>query len=163
MPEPGSPPPADFREQMQTLTEKTTTNVEAVLTPDQKKLLPEFLKTAQALRATGIPMEVYADLHLTADQKTQLVAISDKSTADMRQKMEDAQANGGGDRQAMFEMFRTAREDTHNKAMAVLSADQKAKVDAYVAAHPAPQFGGFGGGGGRRGGGGGFGGPPPGQ
>lgn len=132
----------------QAATTKADTDIKAVLTADQTKMLPDMNKELGALRQLGIPAEVLGDLKLTADQKTKLTTIATDSQKDMAAKRQEAQANGGRiDRQAMQDM----QKATTDKAMAVLDLTQKNKLEAYLKEHPQPRgFGGGAGGGGRR-------------
>ena len=168
----GPPDPEQMRanfDKMRSLDQQTKANIEAVLTDDQKQALPGFLKEVETYRSTGIPLEVYGDLKLTVDQKQQIAAVAKKAQQDMQAKMEAARQSG--DFQSMRSAMDQNRQTTHAKAMAVLTADQRATVKKYMDAHPRPQGGpggpgGFGGPGGPGGPGGfgpgGPGGPPPG-
>lgn len=147
----GGPP--DFqamqanREKVQALEQQTGKQIEAILTPEQKKLLPAALKELQAMEMAGIPAPIVADLKLTADQKSKIAAIAQRSQADMQSKMRDAQQSG--DFGAMRGMMQENRRQTHDRVFALLTDAQKAQVDTYVQAHPQPNRGGFGGPGGR--------------
>lgn len=53
--------------------EKTiSSKIEATLTADQKQQVPTLFKTLNTLRAAGIPLPLFHDLNLTADQKQSL-------------------------------------------------------------------------------------------
>jgi hypothetical protein len=152
--------PQEMRQKMTGLTEETTKSIEGVLTADQNKAAPAFLKTIGGFRTVGIPLEVVPDLKLTSDQKTKIAAIADSAQKQIQDEIAKAQAAGGGQGggggfQGIQEMMKANRD----KAAAVLTVTQKATLDKYVADHPQRGFGG--GGGGRRGGGGAAGGNGP--
>jgi len=134
---------------------KATSDIKAVLTDDQSKLVPDMTKELGAFQSAGIPVGVVSDLKITPEQKTKITTISTDSQKEIAAKRQEAQANGGQvDRQAMQDLQKAANE----KIQAVLTEDQKTKLAAYLKAHPQPQFGGRGGG--RRPGGAGAA-PPP--
>ena len=121
---------------------KADADITALLTDDQKTLMADMNKELGALRSVGIPIEVLADLKLSATQRTQIVTLSDDARKEMMAKRQEAQANGGQiDRQAMQDMQKATRE----KAMNVLDLSQKNKLEAYLKDHPQPQGGGRGG------------------
>lgn len=160
----GGPPDPETMQanitKMRGLDQKVSTQIEALLTADQKAKLPGLLKDIEALRGTGIPMEVYKDLKLTADQKAKLAAISKKSQQTMQSAIE--QARNSGDFGSVREAMMNARRQTEEQAMDVLSDDQRKIVTQYKEEHPQQGPGGFGGPGGGPGGRPGPGGPPPG-
>ncbi len=133
----GRPDMMALMTKMQSIDKAATGSIEAVLTAGQKKALPTLLKQMDTMRRAGIPAEVYSDLKLTAAQKQQMATIAAAAPA----------PQPGAGREGM----RQNRE----KLLAVLTADQRAKLDAYMKAHPRRGFGGPGGPGGP----GGFGGP----
>jgi hypothetical protein len=129
------------------------------------------MKELGAFGPAGIPLDILSELKLSADQKSRIVAISEKAQQDMRAKMDEARQNG--DFQSIFQIMQSNREAVHKQAMAVLNADQRALVEKFAKEHPMRGPGGPGGfpggpggGFGRPGGPGGFpggpGGPPPG-
>lgn len=138
----------EARQKRQEAATKADTDIKAVLTEDQTKMLPDMNKELQALNTVGIPAGALGDLKLSSDQKTKITTIATDAQKDMQAKMQEARQNGGQiDPQAMQDM----RKSASDKAMAVLNADQKTKLEAYLKEHPQPRFGGFGGqGGGRR-------------
>lgn len=164
-PQPGSPPDQDARQKMQDLNTEVTSKMTDVLTADQQKELPDFLKSLGSYRTVGIPLEVLPALKLTSDQKTKIVTIAEEGQKAMQakfQELQQQQQNGGNqDRQAMFQAFQTMQKENHDKAVAVLTASQKKTLEEYLTAHPQPTFGPGGRGGGRRGGGAGAGGNGP--
>lgn len=141
---PGGRPNIDFKK-MEDLNTKATSKIEAVLTPAQKKALPGVIKEIGAMQMVQIPVETLGELKLTADQKSKIVGIAEKSQKDLQEKMKSA----NGDFRSMMPIFQAARDKTHADVMLVLTAPQKATVEKYEKEHPRRGFGG----GGRRGGG----------
>ncbi len=140
----------DMMMKQREVSTKADTDIKAVLTDDQTKMVPDMTKELTAFRGAGIPVEVMGDMKITADQKTKITTISTDSQKDMQAKFQEAQANGGQvDQQAMQDL----RKATHEKIMAVLTPSQKTMLETYLKDHPQPQ------GGGRRGGAGAA--PPP--
>jgi Spy/CpxP family protein refolding chaperone len=135
-PQAGQRPDDATMQKMRDLSTQATQQIEAILTPAQKTRLEEARKEFGLYRLAGIPLGLYGKIHLSGDQKTKLEAIQQTVTA----------SRSGGDRQAMRAAMQAARE----QAAAVLTADQKKEIEAYVAAHPNEQRGQ----GGRRGAGG---------
>jgi len=136
----------DGFQKRQELNTAATEAITAVLTDDQKKALPDFLKEVGAMQQAGLPAGVLGDLKLTEDQKKSITAQAEKSAATMREKMQAAQQSG--QRPNREEMMAMRKEST-DAVMALLTPTQKAMVEKYVKDHPQPAFGGFGG---RRGG-----------
>jgi hypothetical protein len=146
----------DMNQKRQEATTKADTDLKAVLTEDQTKMLVDMNRELQGYRSVGIPPEVLDELKLTSDQKTKITTISADSQKETRAKMQEAQ--NGGDRQALMQAVQEMNKASREKALAVLDLSQKNKLEAYVKAHPQGR-GGFGGaGGGRRQGNGA---PPP--
>src|SRR5262249_49713265 len=125
---PGGPPP-DFEamraalEKMQGLERAANKKIEALLTSDQKTALPGLLKDLQLLGSVGIPGEVIGDLKLTVDEKKQISDIVKKSRNDMQAKMEEARQSG--DFGSIRELMMDSQKQTHEKAMAVLTDEQR--------------------------------------
>ncbi|MCW3055707.1 MAG: hypothetical protein JWN14_4877 [Chthonomonadales bacterium] len=159
---PGEMPDRQAQQEMRTkqreASTKADTDIKAVLTEDQTKLIPDMNKELGSYTAVNIPVGVLPDLKLTADQKTKITTIAADSQKEMQAKFQEAQANGGQVDQAAMQEMRKASSD---KVTAVLTDTQKTTLADYRKAHPTPQFGGRGGaGGGRRAGGAGAA-PPP--
>ena len=125
------------RAKEQKLEKTANDQITALLTDDQKTAAASLLKMLPVLREAGIPLEVFGDLNLTADQKTKIAATV---------KADKDAANGA--------MSRELHDKIQADVLALLTADQQATLTAYVKAHPRPQ----GGPGGPDGGPGGFGG-----
>jgi Spy/CpxP family protein refolding chaperone len=136
-------------QKMQDVAKKTSSGIEAVLTPQQKRELPTALKEIGTMRQAGIPLETLGELKLTSSQRSRIGAISVRSQKEMEARVKAA----NGDYQSLQPAFQQAREKTHSDVMGVLTASQKAIVDKYDKDHPRR------GGGGPGGGGRGFGGP----
>ncbi len=146
-PDSGGPPdPATMQanmEKMHSLETDASSKINAVLTSDQKTVLPTLIKNIESLRATGIPAELYSKLNLTAAQKKKIADIAQQARTYMQTKMAAAQQSG--DFEAARSVMDQVRQDSHSKAMAVLTTEQKALVDQFIKDHPRPQGGrGFG-------------------
>ncbi|MEA5514830.1 P pilus assembly/Cpx signaling pathway, periplasmic inhibitor/zinc-resistance associated protein [Nodularia sp. UHCC 0506] len=90
--------------QMQTIKNNTQTQIEAILTPEQKATLAEAKKARQEQRQAGQgqrPQKGWANLNLTEQQKTQMRQIRESSkeqmlailTPEQRQQMEEMRRN----------------------------------------------------------------------
>ncbi|HVK05661.1 MAG TPA: hypothetical protein VM490_19480 [Armatimonadaceae bacterium] len=66
-------------EKMRALDAKAAKDIEALLTAEQKRKLPDVIAEAGLLRGVGLPVEATGDLGLTAEQKEKLKAIADES------------------------------------------------------------------------------------
>jgi Spy/CpxP family protein refolding chaperone len=160
---PGQPPSQDdiqaMRDSMQKRRELNTKSddaIKALLTDDQKKMLPDFVKELQGMQQSGIPVAILGDLKLTADQKTKITAQAEKNQTAMQQKMQDARQSG----QRMSPQDRMAMmKDAQDKVTELLTPTQRAMVEKYNRDHPNQGFGGPGGGR-QRGGGAGAANPP---
>jgi hypothetical protein len=127
---------------------KAETEILALLSDDQKKALPDTLKTLQTLQTLGIPIQVREELKLTDEQMkglTERAAVVQKDRQAKMKEMQEAMANQ--DREKLQELAQAMRGNggPDAKAQAILTADQKAIVEKYIKDHPRPQ--------GRRGGG----------
>jgi hypothetical protein len=162
MPAPGQRPdgPPDWeameanREKMRGLEQKAASDIDAVLTAEQKSAVPELMKILNVLGRAGVFPELIGDLKLTTEQKRQLAALP---TPPPPPRPGDEGREGGGppDRDAMQQN----RQQANQQVMRILTAEQKKIVEAFRQSQPGRGPGG----GGRppRPGGGGFG-PPPG-
>lgn len=138
----GDPPPDATerkarQEKIAALDKKTISDIEALLTDDQKKMLPDLLKDAKLYNAARIPLQLRKDLALTDDQKKAIAEISDTAAKAMQEKMKEAQASG--DFGAIRQLMQDSQKDTHDKIFAKLTEAQKTKIDDYAKAHPQPQ------------------------
>jgi Spy/CpxP family protein refolding chaperone len=159
---------------LQTEEQARVKEIRALLTPEQLAALKMVEGDAQVFATVGIPVEVLAEITLTADERAGVTAVFQETRRQMQRTQQQAQRGapqpGGGpggpggpggsrgDFGAFHAQMEQQREATYQKALAALTAANRATVEAYVQAHPRPQFGGPGGGPGGRGG---FGGPPP--
>ena len=158
---PGEPPDQDKMKEVQEKVAKLTTdaNEEAMkaLDEDQQKKVPELIKTATLFRAVGFPLETMVSVKLSKEQATAMNELNDKQTKSAPKPPED------GDWQGFFPKMQKHRTETNEAAMKILTAIQRAAIEAYRKAHPPRQFRGFGGPGGPGGPGGGAPPPPPGN
>jgi Spy/CpxP family protein refolding chaperone len=166
------PDPAQLQEMMTKMQEdrkKNDAQIEAVLTDDQKKALPAFLKDVQTFQTAQLPLALVGDLKLTDDQKTKMAAVVTQIQKIAQEKRQEAMDNQ--DFQSLREIMTQTQTALKDKTRALLTADQKAMVEKYEKENPNQGFGGRGGrggapgapGAGGRGGRGGNGGgnPPP--
>jgi hypothetical protein len=140
------PDRATMMAKMKDINDQAAKDIEAVLTEAQTKKVALVLKEAGSYSAVGIRLEVVPDLKLTADQKAKLATIAADATKAQEATQKDiADARAAQDQQKMQEIFQTmqtARTATHEKALAVLTDDQKAIITKYDQDHPRPQRGG---------------------
>jgi Spy/CpxP family protein refolding chaperone len=120
----GQPDREAMRETMQKLrdlNQKASQEIQGLLTEEQKAKLPEVLREMGQLRSMGVPLEALAELKLTAEQKTKLLALG----AEYQKKL---QALSPQERQtARREMMQEARA----KMAEILTAEQKAVAQKY--------------------------------
>ncbi len=143
-PVPGTPrDPAAFaanRQKMTDLNTQASKDILAVLTPAQKATAMAYLKDLQIYAAAGIPVGAQSEIKLTADQKKQIQAI----LTDEAQKTKDATAAAAGDQAKLRQSRQDIRKESTDKVAAVLTAEQKTALEAYIAAHPRGRRGGAG-------------------
>jgi len=137
-------------QKMNALDKATNDKINAVLTDDQKAMLPGVVQLVGALQSGGIQPPALTVLNLTSVQKKQAIAIAKETDQAVQEAMQDQD----------FEAARAARGKSREKVQALLTADQKTALAKFAKDHPQPRFGGPGGPGGRQGGPGGPGGPP---
>jgi Spy/CpxP family protein refolding chaperone len=133
--EPGAGPPdmsqmRTMMEKMRSLNEEAGKQIEAVLSPEQKRKLATLLKTMDDYRVAGLPYEAAPVLKLTADQSQKLAAIAAKARKALKpiaDKMQAGQADMRENFQAMGEAMRPIRAET----MAMLTAEQKAALQKF--------------------------------
>lgn len=70
---------------------------------------------------------------ITPDQESKILAVE----KDFAQSMKDAREASNGDRDAFRAKMEPARKDRDTKIKAILTADQGAQYDKYIAAHQA--------------------------
>lgn len=159
MPQPGDPAdgPPDMEamrsrfEKLKALREDAARQIEAALTATQRKALVTLIQDVELFRSAGLPPELIGDLKLTASQKKRLSDLVTEAREKMEQRLQDSQQQGGFD--AMRSAFMAMRQETYEKALTVLTPEQKEKTVKFVKEHPQRGPGGFGPGGGF--------GPPP--
>ena len=147
------PDPAQLQEMMTKMQEdrkKNDAQIEAVLTDDQKKALPAFLKDVQTFQTAQLPLALVGDLKLTDDQKTKMAAVLTQIQKISQEKRQEAMDNQ--DFQSLREIMTQTQTALKDKTRALLTADQKAMVEKYEKENPNQGFGGRGGRGGGQGG-----------
>lgn len=146
-PEPGAAPPdpeamrANF-EKLRAAEQKANNDFVATLTPAQKQALPGLLRQLDIWREAGIPVELYGELKLSADQQKKIETIVQQARpappAPGSGPPPPGEGGPGRGRREMQEARRKMRE----QVMGVLSAEQRKRVQAFIEAHPRPPFGG---------------------
>ena len=147
------PDPAQLQEMMTKMQEdrkKNDAQIEAVLTDDQKKALPAFLKAVQTFQTAQLPLALVGDLKLTDDQKTKMAAVVTQIQKIAQEKRQEAMDNQ--DFQSLREIMTQTQTALKDKTRALLTADQKAMVEKYEKENPNQGFGARGGRGGGQGG-----------
>jgi DNA-directed RNA polymerase subunit F len=117
----------EMREKMQSMMKEmsasTKTKLKDILKPEQLKRYDEI-----SLQAMGVDAfsddEVTGKLKLTDDQKKKLADLQEDTQEEIRSAFQDAQ--GGGDRQALGRKMREIRDQAREKALTVLTDEQKA-------------------------------------
>ena len=125
-PQPGQPVDQETRQKRSEINTSARTQIEALLTDEQKKRLADGLRDLGALRAAGVPVELVADLKLTDDQKKQIAGIQ-KDVQAKRQALTPEERRTKG---------RELNQEARTKIEAVLTADQKAQIERYRKDHP---------------------------
>src|SRR5205814_6503 len=101
------------------LTSQANSDILAALTPEQQSTLRSASRGMSTLNNVGIPPALAMELKLTEDQKTKLGQIA----TEVRDKLK----TGAKKRDLQLEV--------KPRVEAILTADQKAIVEKYVAAH----------------------------
>ena len=139
----GTPPTREAMQaamtKMHTLDEQATQQIEELLTAPQKQALPAFLKQIDGYQMVGIPPEVLSDLKLTADQNRSILSVADAAKQMIKQNQDAAQNSNDFD--GYQNAMRQLRRQVHEKAMAILTSDQREIVENFVESHPRPQPG----------------------
>ena len=140
------PDRATLQPKVQALNDQAKKDIEAVLTPAQVKKSEGALKSAGNYNAVGIPLGVVADLKLTSEEETKLADIAAAATKEQEANQKAiADARTAGDQQKLTDLNQarqTARTATQEKALAVLTDEQKAAVAQYQKDHPRGNRGG---------------------
>ena len=114
------------------MTNKADADIEALLTDDQKKMLPDFKRNVSVYQRSGLPLALMTDLKLTDEQRQKIAQQAGQNQRTMRQKAQEAQQSGtamtGAQRQAML-------KENRDKILALLTPEQRAQVDKYDKEH----------------------------
>jgi hypothetical protein len=113
--------PEERTKKIQEMAKETDKLVADMLKPDQAKRLKQIQLQQQGAMAFNNP-EVAKALNFTAEQKQKL-----KDIQDMVAKERAALRQGGGDRQEAAKKIADLTKKTNTEALALLTADQKAK------------------------------------
>ena len=129
-------------QKMQALDKATNDKIDAVLTGEQKAMLPGLIQLLGSLQSAGIQPHALAVLNLNSDQKKRAVTIGRETDQAVQEAMQDRD----------FQAIQAARTKGREKIQALLTADQKTALAKFAKDHPQPRFGGPGGPGDRQGG-----------
>jgi len=124
------------------LGQKSSKDIDAILKDDQKTEATALVKDLQMLQVLRIPYQTLDDLKLTSEQKTKLMAIAADVTKERTAKQQEIQAARQANdnakaqelQQAFFASLGAGKPD--EKALAVLTADQKDVIDKWQKANP---------------------------
>lgn len=117
----GAQPDPGAAQKRRDLTQAAVTEINNVLTPEQREAIRQTMPLLQALRTATIPLPVVADLKLTDEQKKQMLQI----VADVREKLRGLPA---AERRAKM---REGMADARKKLEDLLTEDQKAVIKKY--------------------------------
>jgi Spy/CpxP family protein refolding chaperone len=106
---------------MRELTLKARTDIEAILTPEQKAKLTVLLRYFGLLRAAGIPPRALPEVKLTPEQRSQIEAL-------VKAAIEQLQPLKAEERRAKL---REIIPDLRSKVSAVLTPEQKKAIAKY--------------------------------
>ncbi|MEM9588404.1 MAG: hypothetical protein AAGA03_14065 [Planctomycetota bacterium] len=158
----GRPDPSkmeELRAEMEKVTKKALEQAEEVLFPEQMERAKQIAIQQMGNGALQDP-EIAEELGLKPSQVDEMKSIRETFSKEQQEKF--AKLRESGDREAMFEAFRSMRDDqkkVEEKAFDVLTSEQKSKFEEMKGEpFEMPQQGRGGFGGGRGGFGGGFGG-----
>jgi hypothetical protein len=126
---------------VRTMTSETNKGLADVLTPEQMKRYRQIQLQQLGLRAFTEP-EVQSKLKLTDDQVGQIRRINADSQSQRRELIQGG-GGGGGNREEMRKKEATLGKESTDKALAVLSADQKQAWKDMTGAPIEVQFQGF--------------------
>ena len=133
----------DGMQKRREISTKADTDIQALLTDEQKTKWTAYQRDLGAMQQAGIPAGVLGDLKLTADQKKKIMAQAQASQQEMQDKQQAARQSG--QRMSMQDML-AMRKDAQDKVAEILNPTQRATLEKYNRDHPQPAFGGFGGG-----------------
>ena len=97
--------------------------VDEILDGEQTARMKELSLQARGMEALA-DEETIAALKVTDEQQKQLAAVRDES-ADKRDEIFQAMIRGGGDRSKLREEMQALRKETGDKALAVLTTEQR--------------------------------------
>jgi Spy/CpxP family protein refolding chaperone len=114
----------ELRTKMEARNKETEEKINKVLLPHQQKRLKEIALQVRGIAALS-DEAVAKELALSADQKGQI----EKITEDANQARQNLFQDAGGDREGLREKGQAIRTEAEQKALAVLTADQKTKFE----------------------------------
>jgi Spy/CpxP family protein refolding chaperone len=114
----------ELRTKMEARNKETEEKINKVLLAHQQKRLKEIALQVRGIAALS-DEAVAKELALSADQKGQIEKITEDADQARRNLFQDA----GGDREGLREKGQAIRTEAEQKALAVLTADQKTKFE----------------------------------
>lgn len=143
---------------LQTEEQARTKAIRAVLTQEQLSALRVVESDATTFAGVDIPIDTLAQFILSTDERNAITTVYQDARRQIKQAEQKAQAQnstvppgsrgffgGRGGNSVAMSGFRSQmeqlRQDINQKALATLSPTNRTAVEAYVKAHPTPQFG----------------------
>jgi Spy/CpxP family protein refolding chaperone len=138
--------PEERREKMQELNKKNQEAIATLLKPEQQKRFKQLSLQAGGVMALAMNPEAAKEVGITDDQKEKLQTMQRESAVQMRELFQ------GGDFQEAAKKMAETRKTNNEKAMSLLTAEQKTKWKALTGEPFKGDLtaGGFGGGRGKR-------------
>ncbi len=120
-PQQGAAPDPAAAQKRRDLTQQATTEINNILTPEQKEALRNAAPEIAVLRSLGIPLQVVGDLKLTDEQKKKLTDIA----REIREKVQNLSP------EERRSKMRELTADARTKAEALLTAEQKEVIKKF--------------------------------
>jgi hypothetical protein len=103
-------------------------DIQAILTEEQKKKVPEMEKEIQLFNSVGLPPATLGDLNLTEEQKKKLKTLSNETQLKRGElKREERETKG-----------KEINNEARRLAMEILTEEQRAVVEKWRKEHPVP-------------------------
>lgn len=120
-PQPGATPDPSAAQKRRELTQKATSEINDILTAEQKEALKAAVPQITALRAANVPLQVVGKLQLTEEQKQKMAEIA----KELREKTANLPAD---ERRAKM---RELNAEARTKVEAILTPEQKDIIKKY--------------------------------
>jgi Spy/CpxP family protein refolding chaperone len=111
-----------------TTAEQSNKEIEAVLTEEQKKKIPEMMKDISLFNSVGLPPATVPDLKLTEEQRKKFAQLSEERQTKLSTLTREERQTKN--REIMLE--------TRKKANELLTDEQKAVVEKWRKENPSP-------------------------